>query len=150
MKTKTKTNGEPRGIRNNNPLNIRRSSAKWQGLVENPTDKEFCQFETMHYGLRAAFKLLQNYYFKHNCRTIRQIITRWAPPTDGNATEAYISQVSRVTQIKPDVQLHAMPGGETAWINMVYAMACMECGQAAIHSRLWFTDFKEAFRDAMK
>ena len=43
----------PRGIRNNNPLNIRRSKDQWQGLRAQQTDASFCQFETLEYGWRA-------------------------------------------------------------------------------------------------
>ena len=32
----------PRGIRNNNPLNIRRSKDQWQGLRAQQTDASFC------------------------------------------------------------------------------------------------------------
>ena len=35
-----------RGIRNNNPLNIRRSKDKCQGMKALQTDPQFCQFET--------------------------------------------------------------------------------------------------------
>lgn len=44
-----------RGLRNNNPLNIRRNNTKWQGLSATQTDKSFFQFKTMAYGYRAAF-----------------------------------------------------------------------------------------------
>lgn len=37
----------PRGIRNCNPLNIRRSAAKWKGLCAQQNDASFCQFESM-------------------------------------------------------------------------------------------------------
>jgi hypothetical protein len=84
----------PRGLRNNNPLNIRRSAAKWKGLRKEQTDAQFCQFESMAYGWRAAFKLLiDNYYHHHGRTTIRYIIYRWAPPNDGNDTKAYIARV---------------------------------------------------------
>ena len=33
----------PRGIRNNNPLNIRRSKDKWKGLRAVQADAQFCQ-----------------------------------------------------------------------------------------------------------
>ena len=39
-----------RGIRNNNPLNIRHSADKWQGASETQTDKSFVQFKSMAYG----------------------------------------------------------------------------------------------------
>ena len=45
---------KPRGIRNNNPLNIRRTNTVWQGMKEELTDKEFVEFISMAYGYRAA------------------------------------------------------------------------------------------------
>ena len=58
----------PRGIRNCNPLNIRISSEKWQGLRQKQTDKSFFQFESMAYGYRAAIKTMQT-YIKNNYDT---------------------------------------------------------------------------------
>ena len=86
---------EPRGLRNNNPLNIRKTTTKWQGQVEHlngRTDKAFCQFRDLKYGYRAAAKLLLNYQTIHGCRTIRQIINRWAPPVENN-TGMYVHRV---------------------------------------------------------
>ena len=34
----------PRGIRNHNPGNLRRSADPWQGLATTQTDEEFFQF----------------------------------------------------------------------------------------------------------
>ena len=43
-------------MRNNNPLNIVKSEKiNWQGEVKPSTDPNFAQFETLEYGLRAAF-----------------------------------------------------------------------------------------------
>ena len=53
----------PRGIRNNNPLNIRRGKDQWQGLRAQQTDASFCQFESLEYGWRAAFYLLTRTYY---------------------------------------------------------------------------------------
>lgn len=91
MSTKQPT--VPRGIRNNNPLNIRLTATRWVGMRANQTDKGFCQYNSMAYGWRAAFMLLFFYYYKHGLKTVRDIISRWAPPSDGNNTEAYISRV---------------------------------------------------------
>ena len=56
---------QARGLRNNNPLNIIKSEKiNWQGEVKPSTDPNFAQFETLEYGLRAAFKLLRTYYQK--------------------------------------------------------------------------------------
>lgn len=87
----------PRGIRNNNPLNIRISPDSWKGRVPagQQTDKAFLQFVTFRYGFRAAMKLLYNYTINCRCRSVRQIITRWAPPSENN-TEAYVSMVCKL------------------------------------------------------
>ena len=64
----------PRAIRNNNPLNIRRSKDKWKGLRAQQTDAAFCQFESMEYGWRAAFWLLtRTYYHTYRLFTIKAI-----------------------------------------------------------------------------
>ena len=50
-----------RGIRNDNPLNIRRTKDRWTGMRERQTDKTFVQFTARVYGYRAAFVLLRGY-----------------------------------------------------------------------------------------
>ncbi len=84
----------PRGIRNNNPGNIRLTSKKWFGQKNQQTDRDFVEYETPLHGLRALMKVLLAYYFKHGLKDIQSIINRWAPPHE-NATDAYIYQVCR-------------------------------------------------------
>ncbi|OON40627.1 structural protein [Izhakiella australiensis] len=91
-----------RGIRNNNPGNIRRGD-DWKGLVaaSQCTDKSFCQFTAPEYGIRAMIIILRNYQRKHGLKTIGQIISRWAPP-DENDTPAYISSVAMSVGVGAD------------------------------------------------
>ena len=49
-----------RGIRNNNWLNIRRSSNNWQGKTKDQLDQKFVTFVTPEYGYRAAWKILES------------------------------------------------------------------------------------------
>lgn len=93
MKSK---NQLPRGIRNNNPLNIRIGN-DWRGEVWRPDDKDFEQFVDMEYGCRAAFIILRNYIIRHKLDTVPKIIKRWAPSSE-NATEKYIKAVLEQTQ----------------------------------------------------
>lgn len=121
---------KPRGIRNNNPLNIRKGN-NWLGEKSPQTDKEFEQFESMTMGVRAGLKILRNYitgYDGHRkpIDTIEGIITRWAPPSENN-TRKYIDRVSALTGIHPR---------QTIWFNrrrdivaIVDAMIRVECGQ---------------------
>ena len=119
---------QPRGLRNNNPLNIRRSGDKWQGLRVLQEDKSFFQFQTMAYGWRAAFRLLcHTYYGKYKLRTIRDIITRWAPPKENN-TEAYIRRVTDRIGIGPDKELGDPQTHPTQWMMIGIAMAIVENG----------------------
>lgn len=91
-----------RGLRNCNPLNIRRTADLWQGLAERQPDPEFFTFRSMAWGYRAAFIVLRTYCHKYGLRTVRDIIARWAPPEDGNDTENYIRKVCVLTGFSPD------------------------------------------------
>jgi len=95
-------NKKPRGIRNNNPGNIRWCD-EWQGLVPKSqrTDKSFCQFISPEYGIRAMIVILRNYQSKYGLRTITGMIKRWAPPNENN-TQAYINSVVQATGTEAD------------------------------------------------
>lgn len=84
----------PRGIRNNNPGNIRLSPVRWQGQKNVQADTSFVEFVSPVMGLRALMRLLLTYYFKHGLNTVESIINRWAPPHE-NATDHYIHSVAR-------------------------------------------------------
>ena len=92
----------PRGIRNNNPGNIRHGS-NWQGLNPNSRniDPAFCVFTSSVYGIRALAKVLINYKKIHGLNTVRQIISRYAPPNE-NQTTAYIQSVAKQLGVVPD------------------------------------------------
>lgn len=121
---------EPRGIRNNNPLNIRKG-CNWYGERFPQVDRDFEEFQSMELGIRAAFVLLRNYItgfsgrsFKYN--TIRKIIRRWAPPSE-NATQRYIDFVCK--QVGKDQNEVIYFSDRTTIITMARAMAFVECGQ---------------------
>lgn len=84
----------PRGIRNNNPLNIRYSpNNNWAGRVtKNKKDDSFEEFDSIAYGVRAACRLIQVYVTRYHCSTIRSIVYRFAPPSE-NDTLAYYKYV---------------------------------------------------------
>ena len=119
----------PRGIRNHNPLNIRRTGKdQWKGLADMQTDRAFCQFKSLEYGWRAAFYLLtRTYYHKYRLYTIRTIISRWAPASENN-TKAYVENVSRLTGINPDEPLGIPSEQPSHWIALGAAMAIQENG----------------------
>ena len=103
---------QARGMRNNNPLNIIKSEKiNWQGEVKPSTDPNFAQF-----------------YTKHGCTTIRQIVARW-DPEGPKVIDAYVKTVCRHTGLSPDQQLPPMKEEtKVMWCDIVLAMATMECG----------------------
>lgn len=90
-----------RGIRNNNPGNIRHSTARWQGMSPEQTDSAFVQFISAEYGIRALSKLLDTYANSYGLRTVRGIIGRYAPVTENN-TSAYVNAVANALGVAPD------------------------------------------------
>ena len=122
----------PRGIRNCNPLNIRRSKDQWKGLAEAQNDRAFVQFKSLEWGWRAAFYLLtRTYYHKRRLYTIRTIIRQWAPSNENN-TEAYINNVSKLTGILPDEPLGIPSESPSRWIAIGAAMAIQETGTSSL------------------
>ena len=85
----------PRGVRNNNPGNIRRTDTRWQGERLVVTDSAFEEFETPEDGIRALALILRNYQRKHGLKCVAQIIARWAPPCE-NDTGSYAGHVAGV------------------------------------------------------
>ena len=121
-----------RGIRNNNPLNIRRSRDQWKGLKAQQTDASFCQFESMEWGWRAAFWLLtRTYYHNYRLFTIRAIINKWAPSHENN-TQAYIAAVSKLTGIAPDEPIGIPSDQPARWMMVAAAMAIQENGTESL------------------
>ena len=125
-----------RGIRNNNPLNIRRGTSRWVGRRETVTDKEFEEFTTMAYGYRAAWKLMDTYRLRlrqeGKSYTLENIIHRWAPPEDGNDTTAYLRTVIRLLDYKVGGR-EVLPSptckeGHKIFTRILAAMTCVECG----------------------
>lgn len=96
---------QARGIRNNNPANIRHSSIVWQGQSDKQTDSSFVQFDSVEYGIRAMNKLLITYSTKYNLNTVRGIINRWAPPIE-NDTDSYVNSVASQLGVDPDENIN--------------------------------------------
>lgn len=107
---------QPRGIRNNNPGNIRRSTDRWRGLSPQQQDAQFFQFDSAIYGIRAMAIILLRYQSRYGLRTVRSLINRWAPPRgDSNGaapggeytqdTSSYIRAVCDELDVQADEQL---------------------------------------------
>jgi len=94
----------PRGIRNNNPGNIRLSNDRWQGMASTQTDGAFVQFVSPEYGFRAMTRVLRSYE-RRGITTINGIVSRWAPSNE-NHTAAYVKFVSDYLGLAPSADVN--------------------------------------------
>lgn len=117
------TNNLPLGIRNNNPLNIRKSANAWQGKTES--DNAFEKFIAMKYGIRAGVKNLQTYYNRDRLTSVSKIINKWAPPIE-NHTVNYIAYVAKAIGVDKDATL---PYTTDTFSKLVSSMSEMENGK---------------------
>ncbi|MCC8062446.1 MAG: structural protein P5 [Rikenellaceae bacterium] len=118
-----------KGLSNNNPGNIRISGTRYQGEIQPSKDRAFKQFESMAYGYRAMFMLLYTYQKRHGLRTIRQMISRWAPPTE-NHTDNYIACIAEWSGTGVDIGIDTLT--KSTMVPVVAAMSRMENGIPAM------------------
>lgn len=101
----------PRGIRNNNPGNLRYyPSIAWHGQI-GPDDGGYARFATMRQGVRAAcidllagFRQSQVSGGREGENTVAEIIAEWAPSNE-NDTEAYVKAVCKATGFGRDYEI---------------------------------------------
>lgn len=111
-----------RGIRNNNPGNIRVSKDQWEGMTGD--DGAFVIFDSPESGVRALGKNLLS-YGRRGYDSIEKIINRWAPPNE-NDTKAYIDSVVAATGI-PATQSLDLSNPDTL-SSLVQAISFHETG----------------------
>lgn len=65
---------------------------------------KFREYGTLEEGIADHQRLLKDYQNKHGLTTVREIISRWAPPSE-NDTENYIKFMSKKLGVKPDEKI---------------------------------------------
>lgn len=99
-----------RGLRNNNPGNLRRTSIPWLGKIPDAAhaarlgftfDASYEQFTAPKWGVRALARDLRKDFFRDGQRTVRALINEFAPGHE-NPTDAYIGNVARALNVAPD------------------------------------------------
>lgn len=118
--------GKYRGMKNNNPGNIRISANAWQGKipVNQNTDGAFEQFESLFYGTRAALVNMRTHY-RRGKNTVRKLVTTWAPYSDNpaDAVDNYISAVASYAGLGRD---QVFTWAERPVIDIAYKMFLVE------------------------
>lgn len=130
----------PRGIRNNNPTNIKYNQAnQWRGQIGS--DGVFAVFDKPENGIRATAKLLRRYQDSYQLKTVRDIISRWAPAGKENPhVENYIAHVAKrlgVSATGVQISLKDYP-------TLIAAMIEFENGQQPYNMNLIYRGVAEA------
>lgn len=87
----------PRGLRDNNPGNVRPNPAyTWYGQAGE--ENGYVIFDDIEHGIRAMAKDLRS-KIKRGLNTIAKYIPVYAPPEDNNNTEGYIERVEKLSGI---------------------------------------------------
>lgn len=115
--------GQPRGIRNNNPLNLE-ATVQWDGM--KGSDGRFAVFDNMADGLAAADRNLQTYATKHGINTVDGVVNRWAPPQE-NDSRAYAQTVASNLGVEPQAPIDLLDPEVRG--ELVRAMSEVENGQ---------------------
>ncbi len=116
-----------RGLRNKNPLNIRRNGIVWDGMAAVQPDAEFCSFDEPVMGVRAAAKILLYYQRKYDLRTVAGMIGRWAPPIE-NDTKSYVAHVAKAMGVEADWEVD-LKVNLVCFAAMLETMIRHECGE---------------------
>jgi hypothetical protein len=106
----------PRGIRNNNPGNLR-GNAEWKGKT-GADEGGYLTFESPQSGLRAMAVNLLVQQNKHGLNTVQDIVTKYAPPSE-NDTASYIKQVSQALGVQPTQRVNL---SDPATLNALMAV----------------------------
>ena len=123
-----------RGIRNNNPGNIRWGCI-WRGLKVDgkEQDKSFCVFIEPEYGIRAIVKIIRNYSDIYKINTVGGIIHRWAPPSE-NDTVSYIKHVAKSLKVDADEVINVKDNN--IMLQLVKAIILHENGEQPYEDNL--------------
>ena len=118
---------KPRGIRNNNPFNMKYNpNIQWEGQIGKDS-ANFVQFGTAEHGIRAGVKNLINGYFNRGINTPVTILERYAPPTDNNPNNAQYAQlIARTVGVAVD---GAIVPNRSNLIKLSKAIIMFENGQ---------------------
>lgn len=98
---------QPVGVRTNNLGCLRYNSRnRWHGQLGDY--KGYCKFDDMENGVRACVHVLMRYLFQYRLFSITDIISRYAPLTDGNSTNQYsfiVSKLCGLTTLNSEIEL---------------------------------------------
>lgn len=96
---------------------------KWKGLASPPADDDgYCRFTDPVWGIRAIVMDLLKDFSRDNQKTIRELITEFAPPAYNNPTNSYIDWVAEWMTKKLGYAVDADQELDLDRFDVMYAM----------------------------
>lgn len=112
-----------------NPLLIKHSQRVFKGQAPEQPDTQFVKFETITWGLAAAFEIIHQYLLPdpigENQYSLCDIIDRWTNDKQFN-TANYVREVSNLSDCDPFQLLDF--NNKPLIVSIVKAMAFLESG----------------------
>lgn len=130
--------GAPRGIRNNNPGNLR----KWGNM---PTSGGFAVFPNAEAGLGAMAKQLLLYQ-QRGWNTVSKIVDHWAPASDGNNTKSYKDRLAQHMGVGWNEKLNL--NNATQMAELMHGITTHENGKNPYSAPLMVGAARSAIRNA--
>lgn len=90
-----------RGVRNNNPGNLEDGAFARRQPGYVGSDGRFAIFEDAASGIRAQERLLSDHYFGRGINTVRGIVAKYAPASDGNDVSKYAEFIAKRAGVSP-------------------------------------------------
>lgn len=107
----------PRGVRNNNPGNLRKTEIQWQGKAAG-TDPAYETFVSPEAGIRAL-ALNAKHLQANGAQSVSDLVSQWAPRSE-NDTAAYIADVAKSMGVSPDAPVDLNnPATLTSFTNAI-------------------------------
>jgi len=124
------------GIKNNNPLNIRRGLKKFNGMAEQQNDSLYLTFDSLEEGYMVAWIELMGMMYeisrKGRLCTLSNLIKLRAERYDIADVASYTKKVSDISGIAPHKALSLTAALEdleemSALVALMIALTCVEC-----------------------
>lgn len=113
-------------LRFNNPGNIKLvPGTVWQGQALPGDSSVFVTYNSLPFGYRALFKVIQT-KINRGVNTINSIIYDYAPPGDNNPTESYVNFIENNTGINRYSVIN--PGDLDSIKKICYYISIFETG----------------------
>lgn len=94
----------PRGVVNNNPMNLKDDGSPWQGWDKTSRDEDFIKFDNPEAGARAGM-LNHLTHFERGDNTVDKLLERASPRSDNPDFDEYADYVAEQMGVDRDEQI---------------------------------------------